>query len=235
MTVNASKVTGGGKSNIPPLEPGSYPARIQSVIDLGLQAQRPYQGQDKQPAHELMLTYELSDEFLLDEDGQVQEDKPRFVSDRFPLFPLNAEKAKSTKRYLALDPTQEHGGDFGALLGMPVTVTITQSKPTANGRIYNNVAGIAPMRSKEADKLPALVNDQVLFDLDEPDMQIFKSMLDWIRGVIAENLEFKGSKLEAAMSADPAFNGAEADNATANVVPEDGDDGEAEHDEENPY
>ena len=63
-------------TNRPPvelLEANNYPARVVQVIDLGLQAQRPYQGKDKPPAYEIMLTYELGTEFMRDED----EIKPR--------------------------------------------------------------------------------------------------------------------------------------------------------------
>ena len=59
MTLNA-KSTGDIRSKFNPLESGTYPARLLNVIDCGLQAQRPYQGQLKKPQPEILVTYELS-------------------------------------------------------------------------------------------------------------------------------------------------------------------------------
>ena len=70
MAINASKVkTASNRIEQPNLEPGPYPARLVQIIDLGLQPQRPYKGVEKPPAHELMVTYELSDAFMIDKDG----------------------------------------------------------------------------------------------------------------------------------------------------------------------
>ena len=75
MGLNAKKVahTGGSKGPAQePIEPGTYPVRVAQIIDLGLQPQRPYQGQEKPPAYEIMMTYEFLDEFCLDEDGNAE-------------------------------------------------------------------------------------------------------------------------------------------------------------------
>ena len=75
MAINASKVkTASNRIEQPNLEPGPYPARLVQIIDLGLQPQRPYKGVEKPPAHELMVTYELSDAFMIDKDGNDLED-----------------------------------------------------------------------------------------------------------------------------------------------------------------
>ena len=113
MGINA-KEAGSNTPKHPPLEPGTYPARLIQVLDLGLQLQRPFQGQEKPPAHEIMLTYECADAFLLNEDGEEMKDKPRWISESMPLFSLGAERAKSTARYNTLEPTGVKRGDFGA-------------------------------------------------------------------------------------------------------------------------
>ena len=104
MALNAKTASSGGGMNIEPLEPGTYPARLVQVVDLGVQAQRPYQGKEKDPVQEILLTYEFVDEFLKDEDGNEETDKPRWLSESMPLFNLSSERAKSTLRYNALDP-----------------------------------------------------------------------------------------------------------------------------------
>ncbi|MCI0528939.1 MAG: hypothetical protein L0Y56_15995, partial [Nitrospira sp.] len=66
MGINAANAKGGAPRT-PPLENGLYPSRLVQVIDLGLQP-RSYKGEDKEPQGMIMLTYELVDAFLLDED-----------------------------------------------------------------------------------------------------------------------------------------------------------------------
>ena len=221
MAANA-KTAAGSAPRTPPLEAGTYPARLVQVIDLGVQEQRPYQGQEKPPAQEISLTYELLDEFLLDEDGQEQLDKPRWVSERFVLHNLASEKAKSTKRYTALDPEELADGDFFALVNTPVNVTIVQN-PGKEGRIYNNVAGISPMRSKDAERAPALVNEPRVFDLDAPDMAVFEQFPDWIKEVIKSNLNYAGSALQYSL----------VDGSTSDEP--DGDDAQGPEDNDNPF
>lgn len=199
MALNASKIQGNGSNKsskfiMEPLDPGVYPARLVQLIDLGLQPQRPYQGKDKPPAHEIMMTYEFVDEFLKDEDGNDVEDKPRWYSETLPLYSLEADKAKSTQRYYALDPDGKFGGDFTKLLGTPVNVTVVHNK---NGeKLYVNIANIAAMRPRDAQKCPELVNDPKYFDLDDPDLTAFGALPEWIGEKIKKNLNFKGSKLE---------------------------------------
>lgn len=176
------------------IEPGVYPARLVQIIDFGLQAQKPYQGKDKPPAQEIGLTYELVDEFMKDEEGNDLEDKPRWISETLPFYGLYADKAKSTQRYLAFDPQQEWGGDFSKAIEMPVNVTVVNNK--AGDKVYDNVAGVAGMRPRDSEKCPALKNPSRVFDLDNPDIEIFNNFPQWIQDKIKGNLNFKSSKLE---------------------------------------
>jgi hypothetical protein len=154
---------------------------------------REYQGQVKEPAQQVALTYELADEFLLDDDGQPDGAKPRWITETINLFNIESDKAKSTKRIMALDPNLVHGGDLTPLLGTPINVHLV--KEEKKGKIYNNVSGLAPMREKEVAQCPALVNEPRLFDLDEPDMKVFNDLPNWLQEKIKGNLNFAGSKL----------------------------------------
>jgi hypothetical protein len=196
MGLNA-RTAAGSKPRTPPLESGTYPGRFVQIVDMGLQP-REYRGDEKEPAREIMLTYELVDEFLLDEDGHEMTDKPRWASETMPLFNLESEKAKSTARYKALDPNEVADGDFTKLLGTPIMVTVVQNPK--GERVYVNVAGISPMREKDANKCPDLVNEPRVFDLDSPDMEVFDQFPDWVQKRITTNLEYRGSKLEEMMA-----------------------------------
>ena len=193
MALKAPK--GNDKSFTPQenLEPGTYKARLVQLIDLGLQPQRPYQGQEKKPAYEIMLTYELVDEFMKDENGEDIEDKPRWISESFALHSLSNDRAKSTKRYEAFDKEHEFDGDFTKCVGQPVLVTIVNNK--VGDKVYDNVANLAAMRAKDAANCPELVNGTKVFDLSSPDMEVFNALPQWLQDKIKGNLEFNGSAL----------------------------------------
>lgn len=190
MTLNARKVknTSSGKK-APLIDAGAYPGRLQGIVDLGLQKQE-YKGEVKAPKRDIWYTYELSDEFMLDEDGSPDESKPRWFSERLPLNNLDSDLAKSTKRYYALDPNEEAEGDWPKLITKPVIVTMT------NDGSYNNIGGTSAMRPKEASKLPDLVNPPRIFLFDEPDVEVFRSLPQFVQDWIKEGLEYEGSKLQ---------------------------------------
>lgn len=180
--------------------PGTYPGRLVQIIDYGLQPQKPYLGKDKPPAQEIGLTYELVDEFMKDEGGKDIEDKPRWVSETLPFYGLYADKAKSTLRYLAFDPNQDWGGDFSKALDVPINVNIVNNK--SGDKVYDNVNSIAAMRPKDAANCPPLRNGAKTFDLDAPDLEIFKGFPQWIQDKIKGNLNYNGSKLQKLLGDD---------------------------------
>ena len=219
MGLNASKVEAPkGNFKHQPWETGNFLGRLVQVIDMGVQTQQPYQGQEKPPAQEIMLTYELGTEFLRDEEGNDIEDKPRWISETIPLRSLEQDLAKSTKRLKALDPKLESEGDFAKLLGAPCTVTVvTKPKKNDPNIIYGNVGNITP--AMKGIPVPELVNPAKVFDLTDPDIEIFNSFPEWVQDKIKNNLEYNGSKLQKLIEGEP--------------VPEQGDADESG--EDNPY
>lgn len=199
MALNAKKIKNKSSGpRQPNIEPGSYPARLVQLIDYGLQPQRPYQGQDKPPAYEIGITYELLDEFMLDEEGKEIEDKPRWISETIPLYNLKADKAKSTQRYHSFDPDEEYEGDFTQLIGAPCIVTIVNNK-SRDGNVYDNVATIAGMRPKDARSAPQLVNEPRVLSLDEENTELFLSLPEWIQDKIKNGLEWESTNLYKAL------------------------------------
>lgn len=197
MTINAAKVKSSGGFRQPLLGAGGYPGRVVQVIDLGLQPQS-FNGEEKEPKNQLMVTYELSDEFCVDEDGNVLEDKPRWILEDFPLNPLDSDKAKSTARYKILDPDLKFKGDWGQVVGAPcmINVVVNQGKGKNVGKEFNNVSGISSLRAKEASALPKLINNPVIFDLCEPVLDVFNAFPNFVQDKIKSNLEFNGSELQ---------------------------------------
>lgn len=205
MAFNAKQAgNGGGNERIaqPVIEPGLYPARLVQLIDMGLQAQKPFQGKEKPPMQEISLTYELVDVFMKDENDNDLEDKPRWISETIPFHNLKADKAKSTQRYLAFDPKMEWDGDLSKAIGLPINVVLVNNQ--VGEKVYTNVASIAAMRAKDAEKCEALKNPTTLFSLDEPDIAVFNKFPKWIQEKIQKNLNYSGSALEAALKGKPA-------------------------------
>lgn len=196
MPINANEVPMAGGKRTPPLAPATYPGRLVQIIDLGLQS-RNFQGENKEPMRKIATVWEFVDEFLEDEDGKPRKDKPRWITEEFPLHNLKSERATSTKRYLALDPSQKFKGDWPSLLNIPALITIIHNKNEKTQRVYENVAAVAAMREKDAVKCPPLVNTPKFFDLDDPDLGTFMTFPQYMQEKIKNNLTFKGSQLES--------------------------------------
>lgn len=200
MALNAKKVKNpSNKPQQPVMEAGTYPARLVQLIDLGVQAQEPYQGKEKSPVHMIYTTYEFVDEFMVDEDGNPDETKPRWLSEKFPFYSLEADKAKSTQRYNALDPQCVHDGEWPELIAAPVMVTVgtqtTKSGPNA-GKEYNKILSTSSVRAKEASRMAELVNEPKVFLLDDPDIDVFLSLPEWLQKEIKANLDYDQSLLQ---------------------------------------
>lgn len=204
MSLNANESKNKKMSKIDPVPAGTYPARLVAVIDLGLQNQRDFKGQKKEPAYEILTTYELLDEFMKDEEGNELKDKPRWFSENFALYPLNSERARSTDRYLGVDPTAQHRGNWAALIGTPVMLTLVHNpSKTDKNIVYTNIDKVGPMRAKDAEKAPKLVNEPLVFDMDKPDLEVFKKIPKWVQDKITAALTYKGSKLESLLEGAP--------------------------------
>ncbi len=182
----------------PELEEGSYNCRVVQIIELGLQPQRPHKGKEKPPVDMLYITYELGDEFMVDEQGEEIEDKPRWQSEDFPYYGVDCDMAKCNKRLKAIDPKNKVDGDWAKIGGAPVVVTFVHN--VKGDKTYVNVASASVMKKKDIAKQPKLQNPVKVFDIDEPDMEMFASLPKWLQEKIKSNLNYKGSVLEKAVN-----------------------------------
>lgn len=181
------------------LEPATYPARIVRVLDLGLQAQVDFTTKEpKRPVQMISVTYEFVDVFLQDDEGNDQEDKPRWLSEEFPLHALSSDLAKSTKRMKAVDPSGELDGDWSQTLSRPLMVT-TGNYEDKQQNTRDKVLNVSTARKRDVDSMPPLKNPAVFFDLSAPDLEVFNSLPKWQQDKIKGNLAFDGSPLDRAL------------------------------------
>lgn len=200
MGFNAKDRKGGGDFvPIEALEAGNYPARLVQLVNMGIQPQRPYKGVEKKPAEQLYVAYELSHEFMVDENGEPDASKPRWIGEDFTFNGLGAKQAKSTERYHAFDPTEACEGDWERLLGSACTVTLSKVPRKTEG-FTNYVTHVSGPSKFPGYTQPELVNPVRIFDLENPDLEVFKELPEWLRTKVATNLEMKGSKLEAMLT-----------------------------------
>lgn len=203
---NRVKMANKGGLKSPVLESDNYPARLVQVIDLG--QQQNFFDPEK-VNHEVMLTYELTTEFCLDDKDEPVEDKPRWLSENINMIDLpigmtvndiyNDQyrgKSKMVLRSRAFDPKGTLEFDFSQMLGKPCAVTVVQKKKK-DGDLRNDVGGLTPpMKGLTIDEL---VNEPKFFSLDEPDLEIFFSLPQWLQDKIKGNLNYGGSVLEEAI------------------------------------
>ncbi len=171
-------------------EEGMAVARLVRVIDYGLQPQKPYQGQEKQPAFQMELTFELPNDRIEIDD----ESRPRWISCQLPIS--SSEKSRCYQWYNILDPKNQYKGDWSKLIGAACQIHITHNE--YKQKTYANIKAVMPvMKGIEVGELE---NPSVVFDLSSPDMDVFNALPEWMRDKIASNLEYEGSKLERLMN-----------------------------------
>jgi hypothetical protein len=200
--LNARKIKSKSKFiEQPTLAVDNYPARVAQIIDLGLQDGGEWKGDKKPPVNKIYITYELVDAFMVDKDGTELEDKPLWKSEDLNLLSPDMDMAKCNKRYKAIDPEEVFDYDWSQLLGQPCSVLTVHKE--SKGKTYCNVGSVTPyVVSKRNPELPELKNEGKMFTLDEPDMEVFSALPEWLQERIKSNLEFKGSPLDKILNGD---------------------------------
>jgi hypothetical protein len=232
MARNASDIPAGDSSKFQKevLAPNGYPARVVGLTFVGVQNQRPYMGQAKPPADELRITYELSHEFMKDEDGKVLEDKPRWLTETIPFKSLKLDKAKSSKRYAVLDPTGASGGEWQQLLGAPCTVVVTNNagKGKHEGKVFENIGDVTPkfvnpIPGQAPYEQPELINPTSYYDLNDTDctLEDFRALPEFVQEIIMGANDYSASNVAKLLGAEsgkpPAAEDSPQPQATADV------------------
>jgi hypothetical protein len=185
-----AKDSGGGDFKRVPA--GVYIGRCFSLIDLGTQLSTGQFGEKMQ--HKIRLSWELFGE---DEQGQPLtvtidgKDMPMTISKSYTVsLHEKASLRKDLAAWRGKDFTDEEAKafDVSKLVGAWCMVNATQSE--SNGKTYTNIAGLTPLPGALKNAKPAAVHKPVLFNLDEPDMEVFATFHEKLQDAIKRSPEW---------------------------------------------
>lgn len=190
----------------------TQPARIVHVIDLGVQKRRAFQGKDKDPCRQIFINLELVNEKHVDEESG-KEYRLNVSPRRFNF--INDEKSKLVQFVKSVDPENKCEGDLAKLVGLPTMVTVVHVKVQKDGEeaTYANVGGIIP----PPDEFPIkpLFAEPVFFNFDEPTEEALRAMPKFLHEIMAEAVNYKGSKTQALIEKIKADSGTTEQSSTS--------------------
>lgn len=185
----ASDNGGGDFKKVPQ---GVHMGRCYSLIDLGTQLVKSQHG-DKL-MHKIRIAWELFGEdeagnpLTVDYEGKVM---PMTISKSYTLsLSEKANLRKDLQAWRGRDFTEEEakGFDITKLLGVYCMVNVTHSE--TNGKTYANVSGLTPIPSALKNAKPDPIHSNIIFNLDEPDWEVFATFHEKLQDAIKSSPEF---------------------------------------------
>lgn len=178
-------------NNIPPLDGGTYMSVCVGVIDLGEQ----YRQFDKQKqgkyAEECMFIFEIPSE-RVQVDG---EDKPRWLSskrytvslhERSALYQMLTSWRGKALSDAELDPEGD-GFDLMQMAGQGAMLSVSVAEKDDGSR-HNKIEAVTGF--PKGIPVPETESEILVFDADDPDMEVFGKLPEWIQDVIRKSTQF---------------------------------------------
>lgn len=181
---------------------GTYVARCYKIIDLGTQTTTGQYGTKE--THKVMISWEL-----FDDDVKMADGRPYSVTQWYTVSlseKANLRKDLEAWRGKKFTAEELEGFDLNTVLGAYCMIQVVHSE---DGK-YANVNSIMSYKGEK----PKPVNPDVLFDIDKPDMEVFKSLSDNMQQKIASAPEWK----QATQTAKPEPAKAEKPDVVHDVV-----------------
>jgi len=176
---------------------GTHIATCYRVIDIGTQ-QVEWEGKTKRQ-YKILLSWELTDELMKEGENAG---KPFTVHKRYTLSSSSKSSLRQDLEAWRGVPFRE--SDFGTfdisiLLGKSCMLGIVHE--TRDGKTYANLSSILRLpKGMEAKKL---VNPQIRFDLTEFKQDVYDSLTEGLKAVIAKSPEYQelkgGNQLEESL------------------------------------
>ncbi len=176
----------GNGGNFKRVPAGVHIGRCYSLIDLGTQTTNGQYGEKHQ--HKIRVSWELFGEdengkpLTVDVDGN---EMPMTISKHYTVsLHEKAGLRKDLSAWRGRDFTEEEAKafDVSKLIGAYCLVNVTTSEN--NGKTYSNVAGLTPLPATLKNAKPNPIHENVIFNLDDPDMEIFASFHEKLQDII---------------------------------------------------
>lgn len=196
-------VKAGEGSSFKPVPPGTHLARCYRIVDLGTQETN-YKGKINYQ-RKMMVQWEVHG---ADENGEslvTKAGEPMTISKNYTVS-LD-EKARLRKdliswRGRAFTAEELKGFELKNLLGAWCMLGVIET-PGNDGKTYSNVESITPVHSIiKKNGLPPYHNEVGLFSLDSPDMELFETFSDHLKGKIQGSPEWASRGRSFALSSD---------------------------------
>jgi hypothetical protein len=183
--IYAEKKEGGNFSQV---DPGMYPARCYSMIEIGT-IETEFNG-EKKKAHKVNITWELPTELAVFKDGERP--MPYVVSKTYTL----SMHEKSTLRrdlesWRGKGYTEEEAKrfDITKLLGQPCNLNIIHEAGKEPGKTYVRVASITPLMKGQS--CPDQINLTRVLCFEEFNWDVFETLSDWMKEKIKSSEQYK--------------------------------------------
>ncbi len=165
-----------------PCPPGSYPARLCALVDLGTQTST-WEGEQK-TAHKVLLTFEICDPETRRDDGSAHTISRRFTASLHSKSALR--KLLEAWRGRPFTPAELKQFDLKVLIGMPCMVSVIHE--TKADKTFANLASVMKLPRGFG---PGLDTEPLIhFDLSAPDWTVFAGLSSRLQEQISASPEF---------------------------------------------
>jgi hypothetical protein len=196
-----AKIVGntGSKFEYSLIEKDVYDARIVRFQFIGVQPQRPYQGQAKPDALMAKVAFELIGETVTvtNTSDDTTETRPALVFNDITVPGGGTGRGKAfdlIAAALGADACFDDTVLYKDLMNIPVNVVVGQYLNAKTDKMVNCVDGVSPMSKKNQGKLEDSTVDVSFFDCYEDDegmKEIFAGLGNFIQGKIKEAKDSK--------------------------------------------
>lgn len=196
MSFVISAPTGGAFKRVPT---GVHIARCINMIDLGTQ-KVDFQGEIKhqrkiQIGWEVLGEDEAGVPLTVEIDGR---EVPMTISKRYTASMHEKAKLRADAeawRGKPFTPEELKAFDFAKLLGAYCMLNVQEVE--SNGKTYSNIVSITPLPRELAKHKPASDTPFTVFDVSNPDMEVFNGFYEKLQDVIKASAEWqaRGSKV----------------------------------------
>lgn len=189
-----SKVISFGDTSGKKVEQGVYEGRIVKIISTGIRPLLPQfskndDGSLKKLKEQLRFTFEITTE---DDEG-----KP--VASFIDLPYVNVTgggKIQSKLESIMQAAKTKPGQTYSDMIGAVVSITV-EEQTSKSGKTFAKVTAVGGVSANVAKSVPPLSSKGFVFDFDDPDVEVLRTLPDFIKEEFTEAVNFSGSKLEA--------------------------------------